>query len=859
MSYRGRGRLKLWIESFGKRSSRRSSEEPIQDRDSLEVSLDNPVDAYYRYLMRNNLTTFYRFAVQTRSIAIREVFARACSTGNFGVGELLNVIRSLQSDVSNETSQFLKTRFDGSVLLALADLLANTARNDLDTNAAVQLYEFVYALFGLKQFSNKQMLLYVEALHEAGYYDRAELLARDHSLGQIAPIQPELLGLQRNRLNSVSSVWDWTHKLNELYSSLEMTTVNLLDDESLPPLDRLTATGIDRLNGPKVSVIMPTYSPGFGIRTAVRGLLEQTWQNLEIIIVDDASPTKYQHVFSELAQQDPRVRVVHQKHNAGAYVARNAGLAKATGEFITTADDDDWSHPDKIALQVSLLLQNPNIVATVSEHVRTTDQLVFCRINSSARYLQVNYSSLMLRRQVIEEIGVWDSVNRGGDSEFLMRLRKFYGSDKVAHIRGRPLSFSRVWKGSLTSGEMYRGFTASPRILHIWAIRQWHWELEKIDQKPTRRALSSRPYAVPSTFEPGQRNEDLGLFDVVYVSDFFRKAKYVDYVLKEMRTLADKGLRVGYTHLDSPRTTRITGLPKDLLHSQLEGDITQVSLEDIAETRLLVVYDPSVGMFTDQSRSKIKSHRSILIERELPTLSGAPERSATSYAQALGYLDQTFTSYFRVVGATDHDQERLKAHLPPSRLLPDSLVWRTHITPAAVELEPPVGKPKIGFHSYGNKYRWPRNLQTFHDVYLSDSHETYFSGLLEPAFKKLGRETFETARIIDHNETSILEFLREIDFWVYYPDPKLHDEVWEPVLRAMSAGKVVILPPALEELYKDGALYGHPKELERIVKELSSDSQAFLNQARLGQNFVDNYFSAECFYERVSQLLSGSR
>src|SRR5699024_10798518 len=629
----------------------------------------------------------------------------------------------------------------------------------------------------------------------------------------------------------------------------------LIDDETLSPLDRLTAGNVDHLNGPKVSVIMPTFCPGAGIRTAVRGLLEQTWQHLEIIIVDDASPKEYQPVFSELAQKDLRVHVIHQKHNAGAYVARNAGLAKATGEFITTADDDDWSHPDKVASQVSLLLKNPNIVATVSEHVRTTDQLVFRRINSSAKYLQVNYSSLMLRRQVVEEIGVWDSVNRGADSEFLMRIRKFYGSDKVAHIRARPLSFSRVWKGSLTSGEMYRGFTATPRILHIWAIRQWHWDLEKINQKPTRRALSSRPYTVPSSFEPGQRHEDLGLFDVVYVSDFFRKAKYVDYVLKEMQTLANEGLRVGYIHLDSPRTTKITGLPEELLYLQFEGKITQVSLEDVAETQLLIVYDPSIGMFTDQNRSKIRSRRSILIEKELPTLAGVPERLPTTYPQALCYLEQTFASYFKVVGATYHDQERLRAHLPPSRLLPDSLLWRTHIDRLAGEIKPPVGTPRVGFHTYDNKYRWPHNSQVFREVYLSESHETYFSGLMEPAFKKFGREAFDTSQFIDHDKSPSMEFLRQIDFWVYYPDPKLHDQVWEPVLNAMSAGKVVILPPALEEIYKDGALYGQPNEITRIIHELASDSQYYLRQARRGQEFVDNFFSTECFYERIFHLL----
>src|SRR5699024_9474779 len=142
------------------------------------------------------------------------------------------------------------------------------------------------------------------------------------------------------------------------------------------------------------------------------------------------------------------------------------------------------------------------------------------------------------------------------------------------------------------------------------------------------------------------------------VTDFFRQAKYVDYVLQEMKTLSLKRLRIGYVHLDSPRTTNINGLPRALLEAQFEGRIRQVSLEDTAETQLLVVYDPAVAMFLDQRQSKIKSQRSVLIERELPSLSITPDRSPTAYLQALAHLDQTFDAYFEIVGASNRDYEK---------------------------------------------------------------------------------------------------------------------------------------------------------------------------------------------------------
>src|SRR5699024_12056646 len=123
---------------------------------------------------------------------------------------------------------------------------------------------------------------------------------------------------------------------------------------------------------------------------AIRSLLEQTWKNLEIIVVNDASPSRYRSLYSELEQLDSRITVLHQEVNAGAYVARNSGLRFATGEFVTTHDDDDWSHPDKIAIQVASLLEDQEIIATTSAHIRTTEDLVLRRVNIQAKYMQMN-------------------------------------------------------------------------------------------------------------------------------------------------------------------------------------------------------------------------------------------------------------------------------------------------------------------------------------------------------------------------------------------------------------------------------------------------------------------------------------
>src|SRR5699024_12421672 len=113
------------------------------------------------------------------------------------------------------------------------------------------------------------------------------------------------------------------------------------------------------------------------------------------------------------------------------------------------------------------------VIGTTSAHRRYTLTRVMRRMNIHAKYMQMNYSALMFRRNIVDVIGDWDSVNRGADSELITRIIENFGSDKLKRLLDKPLSFSRVWTGSLTSGEMSRGYFANSRLLYRWAFRQW--------------------------------------------------------------------------------------------------------------------------------------------------------------------------------------------------------------------------------------------------------------------------------------------------------------------------------------------------------------------------------------------------
>ena len=100
-----------------------------------------------------------------------------------------------------------------------------------------------------------------------------------------------------------------------------------------------------------VSIIVPVYKVEQYLDRCVQSIVDQTYKNLEIILVDDGSPDNCPAMCNAWADKDSRVRVLH-KENGGVSSARNAGLDAATGSYITFVDADDWLEP--VAMEILL-------------------------------------------------------------------------------------------------------------------------------------------------------------------------------------------------------------------------------------------------------------------------------------------------------------------------------------------------------------------------------------------------------------------------------------------------------------------------------------------------------------------------
>lgn len=111
----------------------------------------------------------------------------------------------------------------------------------------------------------------------------------------------------------------------------------------------------------KISIIVPVYKVEQYLYRCIKSLMDQTYKNIEIILVDDGSPDNCPQLCENYAKQDSRIKVIH-KENGGLSDARNVALDNITGEYIAFVDSDDWVEADFIeTLYTNVMRENADI------------------------------------------------------------------------------------------------------------------------------------------------------------------------------------------------------------------------------------------------------------------------------------------------------------------------------------------------------------------------------------------------------------------------------------------------------------------------------------------------------------------
>lgn len=341
-------------------------------------------------------------------------------------------------------------------------------------------------------------------------------------------------------------------RFNQVYRRFGLETVTTEGDGTVP-FTRLRAQPAELIqDGPLVSVIMSCWSPGEELLLAVRSIVDQTYQNWELIVTDDASPHEFNPILEEVSAMDPRVRVVRNDVNGGTYVRRNEALNLARGEFVTMQDSDDWSHPRRLEIQSRDLQTAPDRLANIIYNVRLTEDLSLY----SERGMQLGLCepAIMFRRKkVLRKIGYFDDVRKAADREFRQRLEAATGIPVAVVGPEIPLVLMLADVGSL-SGSDFRGKWVHPaRIAYRSSMLRTHDLISDSEHSPvfparqTARTLDAPEALLGRSTAPSS-------MDLVVVLDgraHSGRRPFLAGVVEELRTALESGLTVGVMHSDS--------------------------------------------------------------------------------------------------------------------------------------------------------------------------------------------------------------------------------------------------------------------------------------------------------------------
>lgn len=251
----------------------------------------------------------------------------------------------------------------------------------------------------------------------------------------------------------------------------------------------------------KVSIIVTAYNAQNTINTCIQSLLNQTYANLEIIIVNDNSDDNTVRIIQTLAKQDNRIKRIDLPKNTGTFVAKSIGAMYATGEFLTCQDADDFAHPQKIAIQVEPLLNNKHLIATTSYWLRMDNNGSFYA-RQYYPFLRQNPASPLFRRQKVQDkIGLWHIARTGSDSEFWARLKLYYGDDKIMPMK-QPLTFAGHHKDSLMNSDKFGVHNRQSALARLDYWENWQlWHIECLANKQTLKMPNMQEQLNQKIFE----------------------------------------------------------------------------------------------------------------------------------------------------------------------------------------------------------------------------------------------------------------------------------------------------------------------------------------------------------------------
>lgn len=819
---------------------------------------------YARRILRTGPQLMETFALQNKSVAARGPLANAITNGRMNYDQLVTAVRATLRTKEEGLAERFASKLNPKPLITLARIVSDQALLPEDPHDAVMLFKFALFHYGKQRFRKDDRLVMLEQLGELGFRTDVKKYSAIFEISQYNAHQMELL--LANTYRPFDSVGDnqavlsaWLAHTNKMYLADNMEPIDIVAGLGAA-MDRIACAATEFVDGgPKVSVIIPTYNSGPRISTAISSLLAQSWRNLEILIMDDCSPEENNEHLYPWADVDPRIRVIRLPENRGTYKARNVAMTQyVTGDLVTVHDDDDWSHPRKIQVQVEHLLENRTRIANVSLLSRATPDLKFTRINNNPVFLQRNFSSLMFWKEaVVQHLGYWDLVNRSSDAEMHDRITSFF-NQPIETAGSSAMSFLRVREDSLTSGEIYKGYIDQRRLWYQRASRAWHTGELSADGSGSiyisADNSSSRAFRAPVGMVGSKQDRQRLQLDVIYATDFRFPGGNSSISAAEVELLLSRGYRVGLMQIDSPVNANRLPIRKKFFDLAQHDNCYVVSRLDHVDVDLVIVRHPSVLQYIDPSRSDVQCKNLVVVVNHAPFGRDGKE-SIYDMRDAVRNARSVFGVTPVVSPESGLIRGLLRGQTPPSVL--SRFNWNG--TVATPDREPrtgdPLRAPVIGRHARDHAQKWPKDRAVLETVYpVTGEHDIRILGGADHAVEVLAGES-PAWKVYEFGSMEPSDFLEELDFWVYFHDDNLVESFGMSTAEAIAKGLVVILPKYMQETFGRGALYADPHEVWQLVDRVWGNPELYRAQSELALDHARKNFSEDAFFTRVGLFL----
>lgn len=666
----------------------------------------------------------------------------------------------------------------------------------------------------------------------------------------------------------------WLHHVNAYLGHYGVEPLCLTGAGAL--FDRLSTRPLPPVTGgPLISVLMPAWNAEKTVRMAARSILNQTWRNLELLIVDDCSEDGTWAVLQEIAAGDDRVRILRNKVNVGPYVSKNIALMPSRGAWITGHDADDWAHPQRLERQVEFC-QSQNVPACLSGMLRTSASGEFVRFNRIGGFVhdavcRSAFISLMVQGQFFHDLlGSWDQVRTSGDSEILRRIEILQGKP-VAQLPVCTMICLDNPDGLTNHPALGYSETAgvSPvRAAYKVEFQKFHATLTRQTSRlafpqEARRFPAPEEIACPAETvrqlvsdygRAGEMEQPLSA-DIVIATDLRFAGGNASSTLDEVAYFTGLGLTV---RLINCPVDNDLGKPISDRYAPYTSLIAHWGRIASATCKVLICRHPVVATsaaFAHVAPKITAEHSFIVKNNSSKRATGVPVYDIGAMIEAGKHIATGSLTICPISPVMRAELQEYRTKTDAEFTL-SKMDWTPTFDLTLYRQDPKksmVAPFRIGRHGRDGAEKWLEDPDQLRRAFPdAPDFRIMILGGADKA-EKILRVLPRNWKVFDFGSVKPFDYLGELDAFVYFPNTGLSEGFGRTIVEAMLAGVPVLLPPRFAETFGDLPIYCRPEDVEGVVRRLACDDIGRRQYLEEVQNIAIERYSSAALRRRMAE------